>query len=143
MKPSQDTTPSDTRTTSTDIVRWVQNLMNLHTRIAPRFARSEPRRRALSYLQGIMSEVERKNGWQLAEHAREATPYGMQRLLSAAVWDDSLVREDLRHYVYEHLGTPGAIGCFRRDQLPQARQEVGGRPSPVLWNNRAGRELKA
>jgi SRSO17 transposase len=56
-----------------------------------------------------MSGTERKNGWQLAEHAREATPYGMQRLLSQSVWDDGLVREDLRNYVYEHLGTEWAI----------------------------------
>src|SRR5260370_5525875 len=56
-----------------------------------------------------MSEIESKNGWQLAEHAREGTPYGMQRLLSQAVWDDDLVRADLRDYVYEHLGAQWAI----------------------------------
>ena len=109
MKPSQDTTSSDAHTTTTHVVQWVQALFDLHARIAPRFARPEPRRRALAYLQGVMSEVPRKNGWQLAEHAREATPYGTQRLLSAAKWDDGLVREDLRTYVYEHLGTKLAV----------------------------------
>jgi SRSO17 transposase len=109
MKPSQDTTPSDTRTTATQVVQWVQALFDLHARIAPRFARPEPRRRALAYLQGVMSDIPRKNGWQLAEHAREATPYGMQRLLAAAIWDDTRVREDLRNYVYEHLGSLDVI----------------------------------
>ncbi len=52
----------------------MQSLFCLHTRIAPRFARSEPRRRVLAYLQGILSDISRKNGWQLAEHAREARP---------------------------------------------------------------------
>jgi len=109
MKPSQDTTFHEAETTTAEIVRWVQALWDLHARIAPRFARPEPRRRALAYLQGLMSEIERKNGWQLAEHAREGTPYGMQRLLSQAVWDDDLVRADLRDYVYEHLGAQWAI----------------------------------
>jgi len=53
--------------------------------------------------------VARKNGWQLAEHAGEATPDGMQRLLSTADWDPDLVRDDLRGYVVEHLGDPAAV----------------------------------
>ena len=96
MKLEHHTTPVATTTTPTDLVCWVKDLMDLHARIAPRFARPEPRKRSLSYLQGVMSEVPRKNGWQLAEHAREATPYGMQRLLSTAVWDADLVRDDLQ-----------------------------------------------
>ncbi len=79
MKQDHHTTRPDQATTAADICRWVQDLFGLHTRIAPRFARPEPRRRALAYLQGILSETERKNGWQLAEHAREARPDGMQR----------------------------------------------------------------
>src|SRR5262249_364527 len=98
MKLEYDTTPFSTTTTATDLARWVKVLMELHALIAARLARPEPCRRALSYLRGGMSEIRRKNGWQLAEHAREATPYGMQRLLSAAVWDDDLVRSDLRDY---------------------------------------------
>ncbi len=33
----------------------------------------------------------------------------MQRLLSQAVWDADCVRDDLRGYVIEHLGDPGAV----------------------------------
>jgi hypothetical protein len=53
----------------------------MHARIAGRFARAEPRRRALAYLRGLLGNVGRKNGWQLAEHAGERTPDGLQRLL--------------------------------------------------------------
>lgn len=109
MKHHQDSTPEGSKTTPSQVAGWAQALTSLHARIAPRFARSEPRRRALLYLQGLMSSLERKNGWQLAEHAREATPYGMQRLLSQAVWDVDLVRDDLRTYVYEQLGEPAGI----------------------------------
>ena len=78
-------------------------------RIGSRFARSEPRERAIAYLRGLMSEIPRKNGWQLAEQAGEMAPDGMQRLLNAAAWDEEGIRDDLRDYVVEGLGTPDAI----------------------------------
>ena len=53
---------------------WAAGLNALHARIAGRFARAEPRRRVLAYLRGLLSNVGRKNGWQLAEHAGERTP---------------------------------------------------------------------
>ena len=64
---------------------------------------------ARAYLEGLLSPVERKNGWQLAEQAGEATPYGMQRLLAGAKWDADAVRDDLRAYVVEQLGDPRAV----------------------------------
>ena len=48
---------------------WMDELEILYSRMARRFARSEPRRRALSYLRGLTGGLERKNGWQLAEAA--------------------------------------------------------------------------
>jgi threonine dehydrogenase-like Zn-dependent dehydrogenase len=62
--------------------------------VAPAFFRREPRLRARSYLLGLASGLERKNGWTLAEFAGEATPDGMQRLLSAAV--RTLMRSAMR-----------------------------------------------
>jgi SRSO17 transposase len=109
MKLSHDTTFTGTQTTVVDMVRWTQELARLHARVAPRFARPEPRRRALAYLQGLLSPIERKNGWQLAEHAREDRPDGMQRLLASAVWDADLVLDDLRTYILETIGAPGGI----------------------------------
>jgi SRSO17 transposase len=109
MRQNQCITLSGTRTTPSQVCRWAQCLFALHTRIAPRFARSEPRRQVLAYLQGILSETSRKNGWQLAEYAGEARPDGMQRLLSHAVWDTDGVRDDLRHSVMEQLGSQEAV----------------------------------
>src|SRR6266849_1875442 len=109
MKYSQYTLPEGAQTTFVEVWRWGQELERLHARIAPRFARPEPHRRALAYLQGILSETPRKNGWQLAEHAGEARPDGMQRLLSQAVWDTDGVRDDLRSYALELLGQEDAI----------------------------------
>ena len=88
---------------------WAEGLEILHARVAPRFVRAEPRRRALAYLRGLLGPVERKNGWQLAEQAGEATPDGMQHLLARADWDADQVRDDLRAYVVEHLGDAQAV----------------------------------
>jgi SRSO17 transposase len=92
-----------------EVQAWAAGLDGLHARIAGRFARAEPRRRVLAYLRGLLGAVTRKNGWQLAEHAGAATPDGMQRLLATAGWDPDLVRDDLRAYVVEQLGDPGAV----------------------------------
>jgi len=91
------------------IERWARDLDALHDRIAHRFLRAEPRRRALGYLRGLLATSERKNGWTLAQLLGEATPDGTQRLLNAAVWDADAVRDDLRDYVAEHLADPEAV----------------------------------
>jgi SRSO17 transposase len=78
-------------------------------RIAARFGRVEPRRRALAYVRGLLEPVERKNGWQLAEAAGDRTPDGMQDFLARAQWETDLVRDDLRAYVVEHVGDVQAV----------------------------------
>ena len=92
-----------------DAVAWAAELERLGARIAPRFGRVEPRRRALAYLSGLLAPIERKNGWQLAEAAGDATPDGMQDFLGRMRWDADRVRDDLWAYVVEHLGDPGAV----------------------------------
>ncbi len=104
------------------------------TRIGPRFARAaEARHRAQAYLAGLLSPLERKNGWQLAEAVGEATPYAMQHLLDRADWDADTVRDDLRAYVIGHLGDPEAVlvvdetGFVKKGtRLPGLRQSGGG-----------------
>jgi SRSO17 transposase len=91
----------------TDLV--VAELDGVQARIAGRFTRSEPRGRAREYLSGLVTGLERKNGWTLAEQAGEVCPDGMQRLLRRADWDVDGVRDDLRSYVVEHLGEPDGV----------------------------------
>jgi SRSO17 transposase len=57
----------------------------------------------------LLAPVERKNGWQLAEHLGEAGPQGVQRLLNAADWDADAVRDDLRALVVESLAAPDGV----------------------------------
>ena len=78
-------------------------------RVAGRFGRVEPRRRARAFALGLLADLPRKNCWSIAEHAGDASPDGMQHLLAGAVWDADGVRDDVRDYVVEHLSDPGAV----------------------------------
>ena len=92
-----------------EVAGWAAGLVEVHARIAGRFARAEPRRRALGYLRGLLGQLERKNGWTLAERAGEGSPDGMQRLLRTADWDADGVRDDARDYVVAALGRGGVL----------------------------------
>jgi SRSO17 transposase len=109
-----------------DVGRWSAELGRLHERVGGRFFRCEPRRRAFGYLRGLLSGVERKNGWQLAEEAGEATPDGMQRLLATARWDADGVRDDLRSYVVEQLGdADGVLVVDETSVIKKGTKSVG------------------
>ena len=89
--------------------RWQETLDELLSRIAGRFTRVEPRRRARAFVRGLLASLSRTNCWTLAEHAGDATPDGMQHLLARAVWDADAVRDDVRDYLLEHLGDAHAV----------------------------------
>ena len=88
---------------------WQEMLSGLHARFAARFARSEPRARALTYMAGLIAPLERKNGWSLAERAGEVHPIGMQRLLGEADWDAGGVRDDVRDFVVQTIGAKDGV----------------------------------
>ena len=92
-----------------EVARWAEGIERVHEWIGGRFRRPEPRRRVLDYLRGLLSPVERKNGWQLAEQAGDTTPDGVQRLLYNYRWDADLVRDDLKTYAVEHLADADAV----------------------------------
>jgi SRSO17 transposase len=92
-----------------EVQDWAVGLEEVHARIAGAFARAEPRARVLAYLRGLLGQLERKNGWTLAEAAGEVSPDGMQRLLRTADWNADSVRDQLRSYVVERLGPGGVL----------------------------------
>jgi SRSO17 transposase len=95
--------------TAEDVRAWDGELAFVGERLGRHFARAEPRRRAVAYLRGLLSDAERKNGWQLAEKVGDATPYGVQHLLGRADWDADRVRDDLIAYVHGHLADPRGV----------------------------------
>lgn len=82
---------------------------DLMARVAGRFSRVEPRRRVAAFVAGLLAELPRKNCWTLAEYAGEASPDGMQHLLSRAKWDADAVRDDVRDYAVQQLGDTGVV----------------------------------
>ena len=94
---------------SIDPGRWQTEFDGLIARIASRFARVESRRLARDAVAGLMSGLAVKNCWTLAEHAGHDSPDGLQHLLRKAKWDTDGVRDDLRRYVVERLGTIDAV----------------------------------
>lgn len=78
-------------------------------RVAGRFPRVEPRRRARAFLEGMLAGLSRVNCWSIAEQVGDASPDGMQHLLARASWDHEGAGEDLRDYVVEHLGADDGV----------------------------------
>jgi len=101
-------TPPDYASRSPESI-WATAFNEFGQRIWHTFVRPESYHRALAYIQGLMSEAARKNGWQVAEAIGEATPYAMQHLLDRAKWDCDGARNALRAYVRESLSSPDAV----------------------------------
>jgi SRSO17 transposase len=92
-----------------EIGRWMERLDELLVRVGNHVFRREPRLRMREYVKALLGQVGRKNSWQLAEHAGHGTPDRFQRLLARAVWDPQSVRDEVRDYVFEHLGAPDGV----------------------------------
>jgi len=106
-------------------------------RIGQRWARAEPRHRALVYLKGLLSPGPRQNGGQLAAPAGEPSPYGVQHLLGRAAGEAAQVRDDLRASVVDHLGEPeGVLIVAETGLLKQGAQRAG---VPRQYSGSAGR----
>ena len=88
---------------------WASAFAEAERRLGPFFARAEARQQVMAYLRGLLSPIERKNSWQLAEVVGAANPYAFQHLLGRAEWDADAVRDELRDYVAEHFGDADAV----------------------------------
>jgi SRSO17 transposase len=105
---------------------WATDLQGILDRLGRHLARSETRAHLRAYLTGLLSPVARKNGWQLAEQAGDATPYALQHLLGRAPWAADAVRDDLQAYVRAHLADPaGVLVIDETSFLKQGRHSVG------------------
>jgi SRSO17 transposase len=111
---------------SVDPAGWRVLFDELMSLVARRFKRVEPRRTARQFVLGLLSPVERKNCWWLAEQAGHADPQPMQRLLRTAAWDADAVRDDLRGFVTARLGHPdGVLICDETGFLKKGTGSVG------------------
>jgi SRSO17 transposase len=88
---------------------WQQQFDHLARRIARLLPRVEVRQQAKDYLKALLSPIERKNSWQVAEGVGHTTPYKVQHLLGRSRWDADAVRDEVRSYVVTHLGEQDGV----------------------------------
>lgn len=119
-------TPLPRDETASTVQGGLAYLADMAGRLAPHFARSEPRQRVRVYVRGLLSSVERKNSWQLAEVSGDATPYGFQYLLGRADWEADAVRDELRHYLVQHLGNLHAVLVIDETGVPKKGRHSAG-----------------
>ena len=88
---------------------WSESFNEMFMHVAAVFSNARVRRHGRSYVLGLLSHAERKNSWQLAEFAGDASPDGMQRLLNFSPWDEDAARDALARYVVRAMGDPAAV----------------------------------
>jgi SRSO17 transposase len=81
---------------------------------------------AKKYLTGLLSPVERKNGWQLSEALGETTPYVLQQFLYRGRFSADNLRDHLQAYVNEKIGEPdGVLVVDETGFLKQGKRSCG------------------
>jgi len=96
-------------TVPAEVVQAEREIEALTARLRPHFRRRAAHRHVGEYVRGLLGPVERKNGWQLAEHAGHRHPRTIQRVLDRSAWDADAVRDDLREQVIAELGDDDGV----------------------------------
>ena len=97
---------------SEDFASFQERFASLFLRSESLFLRSESREQMSSYLRGLLSSAERKNGWQLAEAVGDALPDRMQRFLYRTQWDVDAACDRLEAFLVEVFGDAEGIGIL-------------------------------
>lgn len=105
---------------------WERELSGFKERLAPVFRRRELKETGGAFLDGLLSGIERKTGWLMAEQAGLERPYRMQSLLGRSSWSADDLRDVVRSYVIEALGDPdGVLVVDETGFLKKGDQSVG------------------
>jgi SRSO17 transposase len=92
------------------VADWSGSLLaRLKERVGRVFSRTEGRETAGAFIDGLLSGVERKTGWLMAEQAGLERPYRMQSLLGRSSWSADALRDAVRDYALEALGDPDGV----------------------------------
>ncbi len=94
---------------SGSLLDWESELERLKARVGASLRRRELRDSASAFIDGLLSGVERKTGWLMAEQAGLDRPYRMQSLLGRSSWSADDLRDVVRNYALEALGDPDGV----------------------------------
>jgi SRSO17 transposase len=86
-----------------DHERHSRLLEDLLARVAPCFARRETRLTCRDMVHGLLTELDDRNCWTMAEAAGHPGPYRMQHLLSRARFDEQLMLDTAANWTAGHL----------------------------------------
>lgn len=90
--------------TAEQIAEWDAELSALTGSLGFLFNRPEPRVVFAQFIEGLLAELPKKNGWTLSERAGHVTADRIQWLLNGSVWDADRLRDADRNYVITQLG---------------------------------------
>jgi len=90
--------------------------------LSAHFTRREPVQQAGKYIDGLMSDLPDKNCWSLAQHAGDASPDKMQRLLERAVWGQQAAMRTVRDFAVAGLACPDGLTVLVLDESGQVKQ---------------------
>ena len=94
---------------SGSLLSWERELTALKSRIGQVLRRRELKETGAAFIDGLLSGVERKTGWLMAEQSGADRPYRMQSLLGRSHWDADHLRDEVRDYVVEALGDADGV----------------------------------
>jgi hypothetical protein len=100
----------------------------VYDRISVNFSRAEPRRRAWTYLADLPNAHASglRGGDGLANYSGEQRADGVQRLLTSAQWNESVVRDELRGIAAHYGGGTGGVLHLTEVSFPKkGRNAVG------------------
>ena len=111
---------------SGSLLAWENELSSLKASHGPVFGRHELRETGDALLDGLLSGIARKTGWMMSEQAGLARPWRIQGLLGRNRWDADALRDEIRAYVVEALGSDdGVLVVDETGFLKKGRHSVG------------------
>ena len=88
---------------------WASSLREVKARMRPLFSQERVAASASSFLDGLLGDERRKTGWMRAEAAGDVGPWRQQAILGRGRWDADALRDVVRDYAIEYLGTDDAV----------------------------------
>ena len=108
---------------------WESRLRELTARMGYLFARPEPREVFADLVDGLLSDLEKKNCWTLAQRAGHGHPGRMQSFLCRGAWSADALEAEVRDYVVEHLGdSDGVLIVDDTQMIKKGDKSVGVAP---------------
>jgi len=105
---------------------WERELVALKDRLSPVFGRREVRETSGAFLDGLLSGIARKTGWQMAEQAGLSRPWRLQMLLGRTKWDADTLMDAVRDYVIEAIADrSGVLVVDETGFVKKGRHSVG------------------